>query len=506
MNDATLATEPSLAQQLGILLPYLLLAGGGLLVMLVDSFVKTLRKDHLYMLTVLLLLGAVLAQFFPPGGISAGTLLGGMLKNEFYTRFFTYLFLGIALLTATFATSAYDRDSRYRGEFYPLLLFAILGMMVLAAASDLLILYLGLECMSLATYVLVGGQKGFIRSSEAGFKYLLLGGFASAFLLFGIALLYGFAGTTSFAGLAAKLGSGDAFLLSLGAGLVLIGFGFKIAMVPFHMWTPDVYDGAPAYVSGFMATGIKAAAFAALVRLVWLLLPAMADFWFPLLVVLAVLTMTFGNLVALAQSNIKRLLAYSSIAHAGYLLLGLLALLATGRGGAASLRVEEVAGAAGGGILFYLIAYTIMNLGAFGVVSFLSRSGEEEAFAISGYAGLARRQPLAAASMAVFMLSLAGIPPTVGFMGKLYIFESVVRADLVPLAIWGVVNSLLSVYYYLRVVVVMYMQPAEEAAYDGRSWESSFAVSILAFLVLFLGVMPGALHRLSEVTFRLMAF
>jgi NADH-quinone oxidoreductase subunit N len=301
-------------------------------------------------------------------------------------------------------------------------------------------------------------------------------------------------------------GGGNALLLTVGSGLLLIGFGFKIAMVPFHMWTPDVYDGAPAHVTGFMATAIKAAAFAALLRVAWLLLPALADAWFPLIVVLAILTMTVGNLIALAQSNIKRMLAYSSIAHAGYLLLGVLALLATGRGGAASMRVEEVAAAAGGGVLFYLIAYSLMNLGAFGVVNFLGRSAEDEACDIAGYAGLSRRQPVAAAAMAVFMFSLAGIPPTVGFMGKLYVFESVVRADLLPLAVWGVINSLLSVYYYLRVVVVMYMRPAEEPAYDGRSWESAFAVSILAFLVLFLGIMPGALHRLSEVTFRLMAF
>ena len=508
MNDVSLATEPNLSSQLGIMLPYLILGGGGLLVMLVDSFVRTLRKDHLYMLTVLLLLGAVIAQLFPPAGHTSGTLMGGMLNDELYTRFCTYLFLGIALLTATFATSAYDRDSRYRGEFYPLLLFAVLGMVVLAAASDLLMLYLGLETMSLATYILVGGRKGEPRSSEAGFKYLLLGGFASAFLLFGMGLLYGFAGSTSFAGIQAALSApaSNSLLVTAGTGLLLIGFGFKVAMVPFHMWTPDVYDGAPAYVTGFMATGIKAAAFAALIRVAWLLLPVLAEAWFALLVVLAVVTMTAGNLIALAQSNLKRMLAYSSIAHAGYLLLGLLAMLATGRGGSASLRVEEVAAAAGGGMLFYLVSYTLMNLGAFGVVNFLSPGRGQEADSIQGYAGLSRRQPLAAAAMAVFLFSLAGIPPTVGFMGKFYVFEAVVRAELVPLAIWGVINSLLSVYYYLRVVVVMFMKPAEEGAYDGRSWESTFAVSVLAFLVIFLGVVPGGLHRLSELTFRLMAF
>jgi NADH-quinone oxidoreductase subunit N len=508
VNPQSAFGEPGLARQLGLMLPYLILAGGGLVVMLVDSFVRTLRKDHLYMLTVLLVLSAIIAQFLPPAGADMGPLMRGMLQHEHYSSFFTYLFLGIALLTATFATSAYDRESRYRGEFYPLLLFAVLGMMVLAAATDLLSLYLGLETMSLATYILVGGRKGWLPSSEAGFKYLLLGGFASAFLLFGLGLIYGYAGSTAFVDIRAALSrpGGSELLLAAGTGLLLVGLGFKVAMVPFHMWTPDVYDGAPAYVTGFMATGIKAAAFAALVRICWLLVPVLADLWFPVLAVCAVLTMTLGNLVALAQSNIKRMLAYSSIAHAGYLLLGLLAMLATGRGGGASLRVEEVASAAGGGILFYLIAYSLMNLGAFGIVGFLGSSRRNEADDIAGYAGLAHRQPLVAAAMAVFMFSLAGVPPTAGFMAKFYLFEAVVRAGLVPLAVLGVVNSLLSVYYYLRIVVVMYMRPQEDPVYDGRSWEASFAVVALAVLVLFLGILPGGLYRLSEVTFRLMAF
>ncbi len=503
MTVTSLPAEPALALQLRLLLPQIVLAGGGLLVLLTDSFVRTLRKDHLYMLSVLVLLGAVIAQLLsapPAGGV---TLLGGALRVDDYTRFFNFLFMGVALLTATFGTSVYDRDGRYRADFYPLTLFATLGMMVLAAASDLLTLFLGLETMSLAVYVLVGGKRGSLRASEAGLKYLLLGAFSSAFLLVGLGLLYGYAGTTTFAGLQAALARADqpALLLQAGCALVLVAFGFKIAMVPFHMWTPDVYDGAPAYVTGLMATGVKAAAFAALLRFAHLALPALGGLWFPLLAVLAVLTMTMGNLIALAQDSIKRMLAYSSIAHAGYLLLGLLALLATQRGGQAQLLAGAVGPAAGGGILFYLIAYTLMNLGAFGVVSMLGRNQDEEADTIAGYAGLSQRRPLAAAALAVFMFSLAGIPPTVGFMGKFYVFGAAVKADLVPLAVWGVVNSLLSVYYYLRVVVVMYMRPAEEPAYEGRSWESLFAVSVLALLILLLGVLPGGLQRLAEATF-----
>jgi NADH-quinone oxidoreductase subunit N len=477
MNELSFTAEPTLSKQMGVLLPYLIVAGGGLLVMLVDSFFKTLRSGSLYLVSVLVLLAAVVSQFFAEAVNT--TLLGGMLCHQPYTCFFNYLFLGIALLTVTFAASPFGREGNCRGDFYPLLLFSVLGMMVLAAANDLLALYLGLETMSLAVYVLVGGRKGSARSSEAGFKYLLLGGFASAFLLFGMALVFGFAGTTSLTGIqeALRASSGESLLLALGGGLMLVGFGFKIAMVPFHMWTPDVYDGAPSHVTGFMATGIKAAAFAALIRFTLVLLPALSAIWFPLLAVLAVLTMTAGNLIALAQSNIKRMLAYSSIAHAGYLLLGVLALFAANGEGAA--RTGEVISAAGGGMLFYLVAYTLMNLAAFGIVNFLGPAPGDEADNIGGYAGLARRQPLVAAALAISLFSLAGIPATVGFMGKFYIFDA---------------------------VVLMYMTPGDERAYNGRSWESALAVSVLAILTLVLGVVPGGLHQFAETAFRIMAF
>ncbi len=507
MDLSSLGAGFDLARQMPALLPYLVLAGGGLLVMLVDAFVKSRRKDHLYMLTLLVLLAVVVTQF-TGGGVREQDLLGGMLASEAYTRFFTLLFAAIALLTATFATAAFDRDGDFRAEFYPLLLFATLGMMILSAATDLLPLYLGLETMSFAVYVMVAGVRGSARSAEAGFKYLILGAFASAFLLFGMALLYGQVGSTGFAeiGESVAAGSVDVLMLSLAAGLMLVGFGFKVAMVPFHMWTPDVYHGAPAYMTGFMATGVKAAGFAVLARFVWLLLPLLADVWFPLLAVLAVLTMTLGNLVALSQTSIKRMLAWSSIAHAGYLLLAVLAILHTARGEGLATRMEAVVTAAGGGLLFYLTGYAVMNLGAFGIVNYLGRGRLDEADSISGYAGLSGRQPIAAAAMAVFMFSLAGIPPTVGFIGKFYIFDAVVKAGLIPLAVWGVVNSLLSVYYYLRVVVVMYMRPAGEDAYDGRSWESTFAAGVLALIVLFLGTFPGVLHRLAAATFHMLAF
>jgi NADH-quinone oxidoreductase subunit N len=359
--------------------------------------------------------------------------------------------------------------------------------------------------MSLSVYVLVSGRRGQQRSSEAALKYLLLGSFAAAFLLMGMALLYGYAGGTGYAALAAAraAGGGSELYFTLGLGLMLVGFAFKVALVPFHMWTPDVYDGAPAHVTGFMATAVKAAAFAALLRFVLLVAADLAAFWYGLLAVLTVLTMTAGNLLALVQTSIKRLLAYSSIAHAGYLMLGLLAILAAGRSGDPRVQqqAQDVIDAAGSGVLFYLLGYALMNLAAFGVISQLGRRGAVEADQVEHYRGLAARQPIAAAVLAVAMFSLVGMPGTVGFLGKFYVFAAAIQAGLLPLAIWGVVNSLLSAYYYLRVVVVMYMREAEPEPFDGRNWESVMLAACLAVLVVLLGVLPAVAHRLASIAF-----
>jgi NADH-quinone oxidoreductase subunit N len=486
--------------RLDALLPYLVVTGGGLLVMLADALFTTRTKGHLAFLTqiVLVVAGYALVVNRP----EPGPVMGGMLVTEWYTRFFDLVFLACGLVTVVYAAAAFDREGEHRAEFYPLILFAIVGMMVLAAANDLLAVFLGIETMSLAVYVLVCGRRFSLASGEAALKYLLLGSFAAAVLLMGMALVYGFAGGTGYDDIVAAMhrSSGQPLLLSAGLGLMLIGFGFKIAAVPFHMWTPDVYDGAPAHVTGFMATAVKAAAFSALLRFAAVTGPDLAPVWFNLLAVLCVITMTIGNVIALVQSHVKRLLAYSSIAHAGYLLLGVLALLAPRRAGGDA----DVTGAAGGAVLFYLVGYCLMNLAAFGVISQLGRRGGDDANSVEGYSGLARRQPVAAAVLAVCMLSLAGIPGTVGFMGKFYIFDAVMRAGLVPLAIWGVVNSLLSVYYYLRVIVVMYMQPDNEESYDGRNWESVSAAAILAFAVVLLGILPGGMHTLASLAFKMM--
>lgn len=498
---------PPVGGQLDVLAPYLVVAVGGLAIMLVDALVRTRRRDHLSFLTLLVLLGSVLAQMAGGAGGEREVLAGMMTVGDF-ARFFNLLFAGCGVLTTVFAGAALERGERGRPEFYPLLLFSILGMMVLAAASDLLTVFLGIETMSLAVYVLAGGVRGNVRSSEAGFKYLLLGGFASAFLLLGMALLYGFAGGTAFSDVAAALArrEGDLGLAMLGGGLVLVGLGFKVALVPFHMWTPDVYDGAPAYVTGFMATAVKAAGFAILIRFAWLMQPQLAFVWYPVLAALAVLTMSVGNLVALAQNSVKRLLAWSSIAHAGYLMLGVVTLISPATGGSAQMVLgREVGESAGSALLFYLLAYSLMNLAAFGVVGALgSRDGDADD--IERYAGLSRRRPVAAAVLAVAMLSLAGIPPLVGFMSKFYLFSAVVRAGLVPLAVIGVINSLVSVYYYLRLLVVMYMKQPEADGYDGHEPLTVGAAAVLAGLVVLLGVMPDAVHRAALVVFRQISF
>ncbi len=496
MNEIVI---PDFGAQIASLLPYLMVAVGALVVMLVDAFVKTMKKDHLSYLTLLVLIGTVVVQITSDS--SQQTLLGGMMISNGFTHFFNYLFCGIAVMTTIFATGLFDREGQYRPEFYPLILLSTLGMMVLVASNDLMTLYLGLETMSLATYILAGGVRGDVRSSEAGFKYLILGGFSSAFLLMGMALVYGFAGGTGFFDISAALNSGhpDMGLLTIGSGLMLIGFGFKIALVPFHMWTPDVYEGAPSYITGFMATAIKAAGFGVLLRFAVLMQPQLGFIWFPLLAVLSVLTMSIGNLVALVQSNMKRMLAWSSIAHAGYLMLGVLTFIRPGVGGADMM-------AAGSSVLFYLIAYSLMNLAAFGIINILGSKTGEDGDQISRYSGLGKKRPLAAVTLAVAMLSLAGIPPLVGFMAKFYLLQAVVQAGLVPLAIIAVINSLVSVYYYLRVIVMMYFHDPEENSYQGTEWVSVVTSSVLALLILYLGVMPGAFHRAAEIVFRKLIF
>ena len=427
-----------------------------------------------------LILGLVAMVLSP-----AGPALGGMFVQDGFTMFFTVMFCAIAFVSVLLSWDYSKRTRLPQAEYYSLMLMATIGMIVMAASNDLITIFLGLELMSLPLYVLVGFRHQNLESNEAALKYFLLGAFASGFLLYGIALLYGATGTTNLGRMAMFLGDSPMLgnpLLLAGGLLVLAGFAFKVAAVPFHMWTPDAYEGAPTTVTGFMSAGAKAAGFAALLRLVLVALPGLQADWRPLLTWIAVLTMTVGNITALLQPNVKRMLAYSSIAHAGYLL------------------VAVVAGGLDGGsaALFYLAVYSLMNLGAFGVLALIGREQEERVL-VSDLAGLAQRHPALAAAMTVFMLSLGGIPPTAGFMGKVYVFGVAVDSGLVPLVIVGVLNSVLSIYYYLRVTVVMYMRdPQGEPVEVSWAAPAVLAIALTLGLTLWWGVQASGLLEQAQ--------
>ncbi len=361
-------------------------------------------------------------------------------------------------------------------EVYPLVLFAASGMMVMGAARDLIVLFLGLEIMSVAAYVLAGVQRTEVRSGEAALKYFILGAFATGFLLYGIAIVYGTTGSTAYATIAAAIPEASRLAILGGVAMLVVALGFKVSAVPFHFWAPDVYEGAPTSVTALMAVGIKAAAVAGFARLFITAFGALHADWAIVLWWLSVLTMTVGNFVAIVQSNVKRMLAYSSIAHAGYLLAAIVA--GTSRGG--------------GAVLFYLLAYAFMNLGAFAVVIALGAKGDpNEQF--SDYAGLASRRPLVAAAMALFMLSLTGIPPLVGFVGKLYLIEAIVEAGYIWLAVIVVLNSAVSAFYYLRVIIEMYMRDPEKPEVAVEPAPFLVACLLLATVgTIFFGLFPDA--------------
>ncbi|AKJ00638.1 proton-translocating NADH-quinone oxidoreductase chain N [Archangium gephyra] len=428
-----------------------------------------------------------------------------------FSSFLTFtVCVSLALASLTAAGFLRKRGAE-RGEFYALMLFAGAGMSLLGLSNELITLFVNVEVLSIATYALTSYLRRGTRPSEAGFKYFILGAFSSAVLLYGSALLYGATGTTLLADMTQPLKAAmadNAALVYAGSVLVAAGFAFKVAAVPFHMWTPDVYEGAPTPVTALMSAGVKAAAFVALVR-VFVSVGSGIDVQLPFAMfsTLALLTMVAGNLLAIPQRNVKRMLAYSSIAHAGYLLLGVAALFVSAPGqefkllGASALvgaspeavaRVDALRG-----ILYYLLAYTFTAVGAFAVVSLLERREDEEkgtAWDLERFSGLAQRRPGWAFAMAAFMLSLAGIPPTIGFIGKLILFRAAVDAGLVGLTIIAVLSSAAGAYYYLRVVVYMYMRPVPEGAHPlERSWMTEVALVVSTVAVVLLGIMPGPL-------------
>jgi NADH-quinone oxidoreductase subunit N len=471
-------------QDVSALAPILWVTLGGLAVLLTDAFIRREGQGHLLFVAIVFLAlagaSAVDALDQPARSVFAGALVA-----DAFAAFFQLAFVIVAAISLALGNSYFQREGQGIPEYSPLLLFATAGMMVMAAATDMITIFLGLETMSIALYVLAAIQRRSAHSNEAGFKYLILGAFSSAFLLYGMAMLYGVTGSTHLPTIAASAAASAGTLSLLGWGLILVGLGFKIAMVPFHMWTPDVYEGAPAPVVGFMAAGVKAASFAALLRFVWAGLPAFDGLWFGLLAILAVATMCVGNILALAQGNLKRMLAYSAIAHAGYLLVGVIA-------------SNPVPGdSAAQGMLFYLFVYALMNVGAFGLISYVHERGGERC-ELAGFNGLARRSPATAAAMTVILLSLAGIPPTAGFWGKLYVIEAAVREGHLTLAIIALLNSAVAMYYYLRVVVVMYMREPGELRYESKGLQAGAAMLLVAAAILWIGLQPAAVSEMAR--------
>jgi NADH-quinone oxidoreductase subunit N len=466
---------------IGPLAPVLIVLGAAGLVLLLDLLPRPIGRELIAPVALAGLVGALLATLARWG--KPGRAFQDMIVLDDFALFANVVICYAAALVVMLSIDYLRRNGPETGEYYALVLFSTGGMMLLAAAGDLIVLFLALELMSLSLYVLAGLFTHELAASEASMKYFILGAFAASFLLYGIALIYGATGTTNLDRIAAvAAGRAQDPLLVIGLGLLLVGFGFKISSVPFHMWAPDVYQGAPTSVTALIATGSKAAALAALIRVLVTALRGSQPDWAVLLWVVAAVTMTVGNVVAIAQSNLKRLLAYSSIAHVGYMLIGIVA-----------------GGSAGpGAVLFYLLTYVFTTAGAFGVLTLCERA-QAEAVEVGDYAGLGRRHPVLAAALGLFLLSLVGIPPLAGFVGKFYLFAAAVRAGYLWLAVIGVVNSAIAAYYYLRVVVFMYMREPEGAgARLVPSFAGGLALAIALIGIVLLGVIPAPFADLAQ--------
>lgn len=473
----------ALLQGTSALVPHLTVLITGLVILTLDLF---LTERSRFLNEVVGLVGLALAfvlavlQYGDPRMVFMD-----MAVVDNFSVFFHATFILIAILTLLLSASFVRREDIAPGEYYALVLFATTGFMFVASAANFVMLFLAVEVLSIATYILAGLHRQEQRSLEAAFKYFILGAFSSAIFLYGIATVYGALGHTNITQLAATVGQGDiSSLLMLGVAFIIVGLGFKVAVVPFHMWVPDVYDGAPTAVTAFMSAGPKAAAFAALLRVFFqgFGTEAMAVQWAPVFAVLAGLTMILGNLSALTQVSIKRMLAYSSIAHAGYAFVALVTLDALG---AAS-------------ILYYLVAYAFMSLGAFAVLTVVAKRGERH-HAFSDYSGLASTNPILAAVMTLFMFALAGFPPTAGFAGKFYVFSAAVKSGYYILAIIGVLTSVVSIFYYIHVIRVMYMQePGDGGSPIRVSAVTGTLLGATVLGTLYMGVFPGSILRLAE--------
>jgi NADH-quinone oxidoreductase subunit N len=455
------------------MLPLIIVSAGILLSLTIEMFYHR-SKEILPWISISVFAAAGIYAMITIDSVSL--LFGGMLATGGNVNLFHFIFSFGAVLVALLSIDYIKKYGTYYGEFYILLQCSVLGMMLMAGSRDLFVIFMGLEIMSVSFYALAGINRKRINANEAALKYFLLGAFATGIIVYGIALIYGTAGTTSIDMIIEKFSALSSNLIFVaGILLFLIGFSFKIAAFPFHMWVPDVYQGSATTVAGLFSTGGKAAAFAAIIFTLGSVFKA-PNLFEPYLAVVALLSMLFGSIVAIAQDDIKRMLAYSSIAHAGYMLIGLAA------GNSEGLS----------GVIFYLAAYTFMNLGAFGIIA-LIEGQDETNLKIQDYTGLSNKYPVLAGLLALFMFSLAGLPPFAGFFGKYYIFIAAVKAELTWLAIMGVISSAISVYFYLRIIVLMYFRESENELFAARSNTGMTAVYISFILVIALGVIPGRL-------------
>ncbi len=466
------------------ILPVMIVVGWALLLLVVDLWIPKNRKGVTALLAVVgmaIALGFVLAA-------SGSTILAwnNMVVLDGFSSFLQVIFLVSGMAVVALAYDYIQRMQINHGEFYVLMMFSMAGMMLMSQAYNLLMVFVALELLSIPLYVLAGFARTKLESEEASLKYFLLGAFASGFVLYGTALVFGATSHLDFVGIAAvvKAGSANTVLFLIGSALLLVGFGFKVAAVPFQMWTPDVYQGAPTPITAFMSVAVKAAGFAALMRVFLVLFPGFAAQLTPILWVMAALTMIVGNVVALAQNNIKRLLAYSAIAHAGYLLM---AFVAFGNG--------EVVRNSVASMLFYLVAYGLTSIGAWGLVVLIEHE-YGKGLMLDDLAGIGKKYPWLGVAMLIFMLSFAGVPLTMGFWGKFYLFRTAVQAGFVGLAIIGLLTSVASAYYYLRVVVYMFMKPGEPEL-QLNSWVT-FVIGVAALAVVLLSLVPWTILELAS--------
>ncbi len=490
---------------ISIILPELVVAFAGILAMLYDSFFPRQRTVTGAISLIGLAVSAVLLwMMWQTGDTTPATAFNGMVSHDNLRLSFSFVFLLVSAMTILISTVWIELEDVPAGEYHALIMFATFGMMMMAAGSDMVVIFLGLETLSIATYVMAGMRKGDLRSNESSMKYFILGSFASAFLLYGMALIYGATGSTNIAEIAARVSNANfPALLLAGAAMMLVGFGFKAATVPFHVWTPDVYEGAPTPVTAFMAAGPKAAAFASFMRVFVIGFPLVAGVqaagylhgsWMSVLAVLSILTMTVGNVAAILQNNIKRMLAYSSIAHAGYAMVGFI--------GAGAAKTPEARDEAIAAVAFYMLAYAVTNMGAFGIVSLLGQKNDRRAD-FEDYNGIGFKAPVLSLALSLFMLSLLGMPLTGGFIGKVLVFRPALEAGntlLTIAVVAAVLNTAISAYYYLRLIVVMFFRDRTTEWVEPKM-PAAFAVGLLIAVIgtFYLGIFSdGIIDMFSQ--------